>query len=607
MAPLDPHSFTDSSHPLTKRVDLCFFLDFEAKIILGSATLHLERPHTGELFLDSRSLHVQGASDPTRRPIPFSLLEPDRVKGSLLRVTLSEQRSISISFKTDPSASALQWLDPLQTAGKKLPYVYTQCQSIHARSIFPCQDTPVARIQYAAKINIPQDMRVVMSAAHVGRSTPSPGEANGACEESRWMMGGRVVEHFLMEQPIPPYLFALAAGDIAYEDLSPRSRVYAEPPELSAAAHEFVGVEAMVQQGEALFGPYEWERFDLLVMPPSFPYGGMENPRMVFLTPTVIVGDRSGVQVVAHELAHSWTGNLITNASNNDFWLNEGFTTYAERRIVEALEGEDRAALHIGLGWSGLKEEIERFKDLPEFTKLKCNQEGVDPDEVYSQVPYEKGFQFLWRIERQVGRVAFDGFLKKYISSFKFLSIDTEMFLVFLKEQFPGIQEQIDLDMWAYGSGIPLDALVPTSAILQRVLSLAEGFDAGQRLSKDDCASWQALEWQIYLENLPKKLNTEQVKELDKPFSFSENCNWEIRVAFLTIAAFSGYEPCFPVIEHALHTVGRMKYLRPLYSGLLQSSTEAKKLAKRVFESAMPTYHPIAQSVVQGLLKKFDH
>eukprot|EP00249_Psilotum_nudum_P003428 c16812_g1_i2 orf=341-1930(+) len=529
MAPLDPHSFTDSSHPLTKRVDLCFFLDFEAKIILGSATLHLERPHTGELFLDSRSLHVQGASDPTRRPIPFSLLEPDRVKGSLLRVTLSEQRSISISFKTDPSASALQWLDPLQTAGKKLPYVYTQCQSIHARSIFPCQDTPVARIQYAAKINIPQDMRVVMSAAHVGRSTPSPGEANGACEESRWMMGGRVVEHFLMEQPIPPYLFALAAGDIAYEDLSPRSRVYAEPPELSAAAHEFVGVEAMVQQGEALFGPYEWERFDLLVMPPSFPYGGMENPRMVFLTPTVIVGDRSGVQVVAHELAHSWTGNLITNASNNDFWLNE------------------------------------------------------------------------------VGRVAFDGFLKKYISSFKFLSIDTEMFLVFLKEQFPGIQEQIDLDMWAYGSGIPLDALVPTSAILQRVLSLAEGFDAGQRLSKDDCASWQALEWQIYLENLPKKLNTEQVKELDKPFSFSENCNWEIRVAFLTIAAFSGYEPCFPVIEHALHTVGRMKYLRPLYSGLLQSSTEAKKLAKRVFESAMPTYHPIAQSVVQGLLKKFDH
>lgn len=446
-----------------------------------------------------------------------------------------------------------------------------------------------------------------MSAAHVGRSAPSPGEANGACEEPKWLMDGRVVEYFHMEQSIPPYLFAMAAGDIAHADLSPRSRVYAEPSELQAAANEFSGTEAMVLQGEALFGPYEWERFDLLVMPPSFPYGGMENPRMVFLTPTVIVGDKSGVQVVAHELAHSWTGNLITNASNDDFWLNEGFTTYAERRIIEALEGKDRASLHIGLGWSGLKEEMERFKDRPEFTKLKTNQAGVDPDEVYSQVPYEKGFHFLWRIEAEVGRPAFDEFLKKYISQFRFTSISTETFIAFLKENFLGIEQKIDLDVWVYEPGIPPDALEPSSAILQRVLTLAGEFSSGQRLSDEDCNSWQALEWQIYLESLPKKLKTEQVRELEERHHFSENHNWEIRVAFLTIAAFSGYEPCFPAIENALHSVGRMKYLRPLYSGLLQSSPEGKELAKRVFVDTRLKYHPIAQSVVQGLLQKFDN
>eukprot|EP00249_Psilotum_nudum_P003744 c17232_g2_i1 orf=2-1486(-) len=495
MAPVDPHSFADSSHPFAKRLDLSLFLDFDLKRILGSASLHLERSHTGEFFLDTRSLAVKAVSDQAGHPIPFSLFAPDAIKGSLLNVILSGQSTIAISFNTDPSASALQWLDAHQTAGKKLPYIFTQCQFIHARSIFPCQDTPLARIRYSARINIPKEMRAVMSAAHVGRSAPSPGEANGACEEGKWMMDGRVVEYFLMEQSIPPYLFALAAGDVAYEDLSPRSRVYAEPSELQAAAHEFAGTEAMIQQGEALFGPYEWERFDLLVMPPSFPYGGMENPRMVFLTPTVIVGDRSGVQVVAHELAHSWTGNLITNASNSDFWLNEGFTTYAERRIIEALEGKDCAALHIGLGWSGLKEEIERFKDRPEFTKLKTNQEGVDPDEIYSQVPYEKGFQFLWRVEQQVGRPAFDEFLKSYIAEFRFSSIDTERFVAFLKEKFQGIEEQIDLDMWLYRSGIPPDALEPTSAVLQRILTLAGGFNAGQRLTEEDSSSWQALEW----------------------------------------------------------------------------------------------------------------
>ncbi|KAI5072263.1 hypothetical protein GOP47_0012369 [Adiantum capillus-veneris] len=606
MAPLDPHSYTDSSHPLTKRVDLSLFLDFDSKTILGSATLHLSHVHTGEFYLDTRTLRISSIVGPSDEPLQYTLDDAQPIKGSLLRVTLAKHTSFKVVYATDPCASALQWLDPPQTAGKKLPYILTQCQAIHARSIFPCQDTPLARIEYSAKVNVPKEMKVVMSAAHVGRSAPSSGEANSACEESRWLMEGRIVEYFNMEQTIPPYLFAMAAGDIVHAELSARSRVYTEPCELEGAANEFAGTEAMMQQGEALFGPYAWERLDLLVLPPSFPYGGMENPRMVFLTPTVIVGDKSGVQVVAHELAHSWTGNLITNATNDDFWLNEGFTTYAERRIVEALEGEERACLHIGLGWTGLKEEMERFKERPEFTKLKTNQEGVDPDEIYSQVPYEKGFHFLWRLEAEFGRAAFDDFLKKYISTFRFTSITTETFLQFLKDHFLGIEDKIDLDVWVYQPGIPADAIEPKSTILQRVLALAEGFNSGQRISEEDAVSWQALEWQIYLENLPKKLHAERISELNERFHFSENHNWEIKVAFLTIAAFSGYETCFPAIESALHSVGRMKYLRPLYSGLLQSSSDAKELARRVFADARHKYHPIAQSVVQGLLQKFD-
>ncbi|KAK3232319.1 hypothetical protein Dsin_004200 [Dipteronia sinensis] len=293
-----------------------------------------------------------------------------------------------------------------------------------------------------------------MAAQHVDRRAPIAGETKmfggesfDFDYESLWCTEGRIVEEFEMNQPVPPYLFAFAVGELGSREVGPRTKVYAEsvPAVLDAAAQEFAGTEEMIRQGERLFGEYDWERFDLLVLPPSFPYGGMENPRMVFLTPTVIKGDASGAQVVAHELAHSWTGNLITNKNNEHFWLNEGFTTYAERRIVEVVQGEDRAALNIGIGWRGLNEEMERFKDNMEFTKLKTNQEGVDPDAVYSEVPYEKGFQFLWRIERQIGRPAFDEFLKKYIATFKFKSIDTETFLDFLKANVPGIEKQVRL------------------------------------------------------------------------------------------------------------------------------------------------------------------
>ncbi|ONK61862.1 uncharacterized protein A4U43_C08F34350 [Asparagus officinalis] len=361
----------------------------------------------------------------------------------------------------------------------------------------------------------------------------------------------------------------------------------------------------MIRVGEGLFGPYDWERFDLLVLPPSFPYGGMENPRMVFLTPTVIKGDATGAQVVAHELAHSWTGNLITNKTNEHFWLNEGFTTYAERRIVEVVQGKERAALNIGIGWRGLNDEMERFKDNMEFTKLKQNQQGVDPDDVYSQVPYEKGFQFLWRIERQIGRPAFDEFIKKYIATFKFQSIDTDTFLEFLVANVPGIENQIDLKLWVEGTGIPPDAVEPESILYTKIVSLANEFKLGKMPREDEVADWHVQEWELYLENLPKSVDPSQLASLDARYHLAESRDYEVKVAFLQLAITSGCKQYFGEVEKTLKQVGRMKYLRPLYTALVQGTREEEKMiAKRIFVEARDTYHPIAQGVVESIFSK---
>ncbi|KAK9158137.1 hypothetical protein Scep_004711 [Stephania cephalantha] len=485
--------------------------------------------------------------------------------------------------------------------------------------LHPMPDTPAARIRFSARLNIPEELSAVVGARHVGRGPVRKLGINGVLEEM-WgeEVEGRVEEEFEMEEPIPPYLFAMAVGGIGWRKVGERTRVYGEEGAggvLESAAREFEGTEEMIREGERLFGEYKWGRFDLLVLPPSFPYGGMENPRMVFLTPFVIKGDATGAQVVAHELAHSWTGNLITNKNNEHFWLNEvcqafvasihGFTTYAERRIIEVVQGPEKAALNIGIGWRGLNSDVERFKDRMEFTKLRNNQEEVDPDDIYSAIPYEKGFQFLWRIECQIGRPKFDEFLKKYIATFKFQSIDTETFLDFLKENVPGIEKEIDLDTWVNGTGIPPDAYEPVSNIYNKIVSLANDFKSGRMPSEDEVADWQGQEWELYLENLPKPSEAAQVTALDERFRFAESKNNEVKVAFLKLAISSGCTGYYKDVEKTLKEVGRMMYLRPLYTVLVQSpSDKAKILAKRVFEEARNSYHPIAQGVVESILAK---
>ncbi|KAH9610159.1 hypothetical protein KSS87_018886 [Heliosperma pusillum] len=564
MGGIDPHSYTDSTQALTTHISLSLYFSFSTTTLNSSAILTLSSTdYTGNLSLDTRSLTINAVADAdTLISIPFTVSpHADPIKGTLLTIHLNSSHSrILIAFTTSPSSSALQWLSPPQTLSKTSPFVYTQC------------------------------------------------EAAMACDDSMWCAEDRVVEEFVMEQPIPPYLFAFAVGQLGFREVGPRTRVYAEsvPSMLDSAAREFAGTEDMIRQGEKLFGPYDWERFDLLVLPPSFPYGGMENPRMVFLTPTVIKGDATGAQVVAHELAHSWTGNLITNKNNEHFWLNEGFTTYAERRIVEVVQGEDMAALNVGIGWRGLNDEMERFKDNLEFTKLKQNQEGVDPDDIYSQVPYEKGFQFLWCIERQIGRPAFDEFLKKYIATFKFQSIDTETFLDFLKANVPGIEKEVNLEVWIEGTGIPPDAQEPVSNIYTKIVSLSNEFKNGRLPREDEVADWGGQEWELYLENLPKSVEASQISALDKRYRLAESKDYEVKVAFLQLAITAMCRDYYGEVEKTLKEVGRMKYLRPLYTLLVQfpGREDEKLLAKRIFAEARDTYHPIAQGVVEAILSK---
>ena len=389
MPRLDPHSYNDSAQPAIDRLDWQARVDFASRTITAEALLGFRAPGEGPLDLDTRDLAIDGVSDEHGAALAFSLAAPDPILGTRLRVELPRPTSaIRVAYRTSPSASALQWLTPEQTAGGAQPFLYSQCQAIHARSLVPLQDTPRLRLRYRAALTVPARLEALMAAAFIGR-------------EPR---GDEAIARFEMNEPIPPYLLALAVGDLVSRDLGPRSRVWAEPPVVDRAAHEFAGVDAMLTTAERLFGPYPWGRFDLLTMPPAFPYGGMENPRLTFLTPMLLAGDRSLVNVVAHELAHSWTGNLVTNASAEHFWLNEGFTVFAERRILEELEGREAALLHAALGRRELDRAVADFYEHPELTRLRTRLDGVDPDEAFSVVPYEKGYLLLRALEDAAGR-----------------------------------------------------------------------------------------------------------------------------------------------------------------------------------------------------------
>lgn len=582
MARLDPHSFADDTHPRTRAFDWKASVDFERRILAAEVTLHFTAPAKGgPLDLDTRALSIEAVTTISGAALKFVVHPADAILGSRLEVTVpAGTEAVRVTYRTAPDASALQWLSPEQTMGGAQPFLFSQCQAIHARSVLPCQDTPSIRQTYTASLEVPAPLRAVMAAASVGRE----------------VKGARAVERFEMPQPIPPYLFAFAVGDLASKDLSPRSRVWAEPAQVDAAAWEFGDVESHLEAAEALFGPYDWERFDLLVMPPSFPYGGMENPRLTFLTPTLLAGDKSLVNVVAHELAHSWTGNLVTNTNAEHFWLNEGFTVFAERRILEALEGEPMAALHAAVGFQSLQQAFEQHSAHPELTKLRTTLTGIDPDEAFSQVPYEKGFLFLKTLEDEAGRATFDRLLKGWLSTFRFKAASTDDFVAFFEKEAPGLLAKVDAKAWIDGPQLPAKYWKPHSTRLEAVQRI------GARVpTANEVTTWGATEWQLYLDALPKPVSVAQCRALDEAFQLTTAKNPEVLVTWLGLATEAGDSTVLPRVEQVLGRVGRMKYLKPLYRALGKRA-ETKALAQSLFAKFKARYHPIAQQVIGRLV-----
>jgi len=413
----------------------------------------------------------------------------------------------------------------------------------------------------------------------------------------RQVEGNGTVSRFELEQPIAPYLFAFVIGRLEQRELSPRCAVWAEPSAVDAAAWEFADTERMLQTGERLFGAYDWQRYDVLVLPPSFPYGGMENPRLTFLTSAVVAGDRSLISVIAHELAHSWTGNLISNANGEHFWLNEGWTTYAERRIVEEVWGAEVAALEWALGRRELDEDIQRFERLgqPELTRLRTYLAGVDPDDAFSVVPYEKGALFVRSIEDQVGRKRFDRFISAYIAKYRFQALTSEEFLDFAEAD---LETHIDAEPWLNQPGVPSTAPVSHSARLKTIERLN-----GSLPSAEQANGWTAIEWQLYIESLSASATMSQLADVDRRFKLTQSRNYDVVAKWLAVAGRRGYAPAVERIQEVLCQVGRIKYLRPLYGALLDTDA-TRELAKRTFERCAESYHPIARAVVAELLAR---
>jgi leukotriene A-4 hydrolase/aminopeptidase len=591
MSCLDPHSHFDTDQARTKSLDLKLAVDFDNRRIDGTVVLHLEGEAGGFLDLDTKGLTIQAVQTPDGASVPFELGDEDAILGRRLRLDLpGGTRQVAIDYRTSPDAVALQWLTPAQTEGGRHPFLFSQCQAIHARTMVPLQDSPRARVTYRAEVTVPEPLAAVMSAGPAGtRPGPTP---------------GTTVYLFEMPQAIPTYLLALAVGELESRDLSPRSRVWAEPATVEKAAWEFAGIEEMIVKAEGLFGPYEWDRYDMIVLPPAFPYGGMENPRMTFLTPTLLAGDRSLVDVVAHELAHSWTGNIVTNATMDHFWLNEGATVWAERRILEILHGEEAAVLGWAIGQSGLEEDMERFGADSPLTRLRMDLKGVDPDDAFSLVPYEKGSRFLTLIERTVGREKFDGFIRDYIAKFRFTSLTTEEFMDYLEESLPGVAATVRSDEWLYQPGMPDNAPVFRSQRLEELTSLAGKWAAGDRPGPEQVAGWKPGEMLIYLQHLPREMDAASCRWLDENLQLTGRGNYEILVEWLTIACGSNYEPVFGRVREILTRVGRMKYLRPLYTAL-GKHTRTRSLAREIFAEASAGYHGVARRVVETVMETY--
>jgi aminopeptidase N len=585
----DAKTFARPEIARVTHVDLDLAADFEAKAFSGTASLEvLAAPGAQEIVLDDLGLQIAKVTDGEGRTLPWSVgAQKDGEVGAPLTIQLNGAKKIVITYASAPGARALQWLSPSLTAGKRKPLLFSQGQSINNRSWIPTQDSPGIRQTWSARIVVPEGLVAVMS----GDKLTPKGEPAGP---------GKTAYRFKMDHPVPPYLIAIAVGDLAFKPLGPRTGVYTEPSVIEKAAYELADTEKMVAAAEALYGPYRWGRYDVLVLPPAFPLGGMENPTLTFLTPTFITGDRANTSLVAHELAHSWSGNLVTNATWPDSWLNEGFTTYFENRIMEALYGPERARIEAELDWDGMMADIEGAGGMSaDGTRLHGQTAG--------QLEYFKGAIFLRTLENTIGRDRWDAYLRSYFDRHAFQPQTTAGFLADLRANLikgdKALDAKLRLDEWAYEPGVPANAFHTRSEALDRVDQQREAFLKGAPARSLQTAAWTTQEWQRFLDKLPRKLTRAQLDDLDGAFKLSESTNGYVRSAWLEIAIANRYEPAVPSIEQFLTSVGRVLFLRPLYAGLMQDAEWGQPIARRVFAQARAGYHPTAERGLARLVE----
>ena len=587
----DPTSFANINEVRITHMDLDLGVDFQQQQLRGTAVLQLNNiTGTDTLILDVWDMEIRSVSlGEGNRKTWYSLGEEIDYIGQPLRIHISpETEQVTVRYITSPGAKALQWVRPAQTAGGEQRFLYTQSQFLMARTWIPCQDSPEVRMTYTATIHTSADYLALMSARN-----PQEKQKSG-------------VYKFTMPQPIPSYLVSLAVGDLEYREISDRSGVYAEPPVIEDAAWEFAETDRMIQAAENLYGPYLWEQFDILVLPPSFPFGGMEHPRVTYATPTIIAGDRSLVALVAHELAHSWSGNLVTNATWEDFWLNEGFTTYFEHRIVERVKGEDFAEMEAELSYRELQRILDRMGRQNPDTRLKTNLEGRNPEKAFSLIPYYKGMFFLRMLEEYFGRERWDTFLERYFDRFQFESMTTERLLQYLRSKLLNsdlaLEEELKIREWIYEPGLPENCPVPSSGDLDRVEGALELWKSGTNAAQLETGGWTTHHWLYFLRNLPDSLSTPRLQELDRAFQFTETENKLLLKEWLVISVKNNYDPAVQRAESFLERVGRISLIEPVYRALADSQDGIRK-ATRIFQEAKSGYHAMTVAAISRALE----
>jgi len=587
----DPHSYAEPEKIIVKHLDLDLQVDVEKQTLAGTATLTLDRKDgNANLILDTRDLKIEKIqtknSSGKWSDAKFTLGKTDEIKGEKLEIELPKNKSekaVKITYAATPNARGLQWVTPEQAFSKR-PFLIVNNQPINARTWFPSQDTPVVRMSYNAKIQVAQkDLMAVMSA----NNNPTKLSSTGKYE-------------FKMDIPVPSYLVALSIGKLEFKSTGPRTGVYAEPHMVERAAAEFIDAEKMLQATEKLYGKYVWGRYDLLVLPASYPWGGMENPKLTFVTPTLVTGKKDLVDVVAHEIAHSWSGNLVTNAEWSDVWINEGFTTYVQYRITEELHGTPTRMRDMKLDTDALEEYIKDKETKAEDTRLKADYSTRDPDETLNDIPYFKGAWFLYTIEEKIGKPAFDAFLKNYFAKYTFKSVSTDQVV----EELSKIVDPAFVQEWVHKPGIPSSAATIQSTMIDNVDMMVKTFRmTGGAPGKKDISEMTSKDICYYLQSLPRNPKIFKLEHLDHQFGFSKTIDPEVRTQWYRLALPQNFKPAMETVPDFLASVGRGKFVVPVYSALAETK-KGRKLAQSIYEKNKSFYSSLVRSRVEKKIYK---